>query len=277
MASEALARRRMLGSVLMKTLRDQRRALVWWATGLLATAAMYASFYPSVRANAKTMDRFIKSMPEWMQNSFLSASGDYTSPAGYLHTEMFSFFAPLLLLVFAIGAGARAIAGEEERQTLDILLATPVSRRRVAVDKFLAMVAGTLGLALVLWLSIAVLGPPFDLTPDFANLGAAVVSCLLLGVAFGAIAFAVGCVTGRRGLAIGVTSAIAGISYLVDILVPAVKSLAWLQRLSPFHYYADSEPIANGLDPVHVLVLVAIAAVGFALALVGFERRDLAA
>ncbi|MEW6058702.1 MAG: ABC transporter permease subunit [Actinomycetota bacterium] len=276
MASEVLARRRMLGSVLAKTLRDQRRALVWWAIGLLATAAMYASFYPSIRANAETMDRFIESMPEWMQNSFLSASGDYTSPAGYLHTEMFSFFAPLLLTIFAIGAGARAIAGEEERQTLDVLLATPVSRRRVAIGKFFAMAAGALGLALVLWLSIVVVGPPFDLIPNFVNLGAAVVSTFLLAVAFGAIAFAVGCATGRRGLAIGVTSAIAGISYLVDILVPAVESLAWLQNLSLFHYYADSEPITNGLDPIHALVLLAIAAVAFALALLGFERRDLA-
>ncbi len=33
----------------------------------------------------------------------------------------------------------------------------------------------------------------------------------------------------------------------------------------------------NGLDPVHAAVLAAIAAAAFALALVTFERRDLAA
>jgi len=33
----------------------------------------------------------------------------------------------------------------------------------------------------------------------------------------------------------------------------------------------------NGLDPVHALVLAAIVAVAFGLALVTFERRDLAA
>ena len=37
---------------------------------------------------------------------------------------------PLLLLVYAIGAGSRAIAGEEESGTLDLLLAHPLSRRR---------------------------------------------------------------------------------------------------------------------------------------------------
>ena len=38
---------------------------------------------------------------------------------------------PLLLLIAAIGAGAGAIAGEEERGTLDLLLSLPVSRRRL--------------------------------------------------------------------------------------------------------------------------------------------------
>jgi ABC-2 type transport system permease protein len=277
MSSEVFARSPMLRTVLLKTVRDQRRALTWWSVGLIGTAAMYASFYPSVRDNAETMNRFIQSMPEWMRTSFLSASGDYTSPAGYLHTEMFSFFAPLLLMVFAIGAGARAIAGEEERRTLDILLSTPVSRRRVATDKFLALTAGTLALSAVLWVSIAAVGAPFDLTPNLVKLGAAVASAFLLALAFGSIALAVGCATGRRGLAIGVTSAIAGVSYLVDVLVPSVASLSWLQTLSPFHFYADNEPITNGLDPLHALVLLAIAAAGLGVSLWSFERRDLAA
>ncbi|HZP91115.1 MAG TPA: ABC transporter permease subunit [Actinomycetota bacterium] len=277
MATEAITTHRMLASVLTKTIHDQRRALVWWTLGLIGTAAMYAAIYPSVRANAETLNRFVKSMPEWLRTSFLSTSQDYTSPAGYLHTELFSWLAPLLLLVYAIGAGARAIAGEEERRTLDILLTTPLSRRRVVTDKFLAMVAGTGVLAAVLWAAIAGLGAPFDLRPDLLKFAAAVASTFLLALAFGSIALAAGCATGRRGLSVGVTSALAALSYLMDALLPSLKSLAWVQRLSPFHYYADHEPITNGLDPLHAVVLLAIAGAAFAVALWSFERRDLAA
>ena len=46
---------------------------------------------------------------------------------------------PLLLLVAAIGAGARATAGEEERGTLDLLLANPLSRRRLIAEKVAAL------------------------------------------------------------------------------------------------------------------------------------------
>jgi len=274
MATTALARP-MLGSVLAKTIRDQRRALLWWGVGLVATAAMYAVFYPSIVENAEILTRYLESFPEALKNAFFGSDADFVSPGGYLHTELFGFFGPLLLLVFAIGAGARAIAGEEERQTLDVLLSTPVSRRRVLVDKAVALVVGAGVLALVLWVALVLLGPPFDLTPGVGELAAAVTATFLLAVAFGAIALAVGAWTGRRALAIGVASGIGAATYLIDALAPTLDAVAWLQKLSPFYYYDANVPVKNGLDPVHTLVLLAIAAVAFALALAGFERRDL--
>ncbi len=51
--------------------------------------------------------------------------------------------------MFAIGAGARAIAGEEEGRTLDLLLSTPIRRSQVLLDKWISMVVTTLGLATV--------------------------------------------------------------------------------------------------------------------------------
>jgi ABC-type hemin transport system ATPase subunit len=45
---------------------------------------------------------------------------------------------------------------------------------------------------------------------------------------------------------------------------------------SPFHYYGAAVPIANGLDPLHVAVLVGLIVAFTAAALVGFDRRDIA-
>jgi len=277
MASELALRRPMLRTTLRKTLREQRRALMWWAIGLFAAGATYAPFYPSIKENAETLEQYMESMPEFLRQAFMGASGDFTSPAGYLNTELFNFFAPILLLLYAIGAGARAIAGEEERQTLDVLLATPTTRRRVVLDKFGAMLAGTALLCLVLWVSVPLTGPPFELTPSLWDLAAACVMSFLLAIAFGSIALAVGCATGRRGLAIGVTAGFAAAAYLVDLLTPAIESIEWLQYLSPFHYYLDPEPMMRGLGLFGSAVLAGISVVALAYALVAFERRDLAA
>ena len=101
--------------------------------------------------------------------------------------------------MFAIGAGARAIAGEEEEGTLDLLLSTPIRRRQLLIDKIGAMVVTASALALVLFMTLWLVGPPFDLTVPAADLFEACLMLLLLGLSFGAIALAIGCATGRRG------------------------------------------------------------------------------
>jgi ABC-2 type transport system permease protein len=264
----------MLRDVFTKTLIEQRRALAWWAVGLVAATTLTTAFYPSVRDNASQLGEVIRSLPEGLRNALLGASANFFSPEGYLQARLFSILAPLLLLIYAIGAGARAIAGEEERSTLDILLSTPVPRRRVVLDKAWAMLVATAGLSAVLWLAIALTGPPFDVEVSSARLASAVVACFLLASAFGTLALAVGAGTGRRSLAIGVTSGVAAGSYLIDVLAVSVDGLGWLQRLSPFYHYRASEPLSNGLDPVHAIVLAALAAIGIGAAAFAFERRD---
>jgi ABC-2 type transport system permease protein len=265
----------MLRSVFAKTLREQRRALTWWAIGLVGVCLLTTAFYPSVKDNAASLSGVIDSLPVGLRRALLGASGDLFSPEGYLQARLFSLFAPLLLMIYAIGAGSRAIAGEEEHKTLDVLLSTPVRRRRVLLDKALAMLLATAGLGLVLWIALAVSGPPFEVSVGVANLAAAVAGCVLLAWAFGSIALAVGAATGRRALATGVASGAAAASYLIDVLALSIGGLGWLQHLSLFFYYRSPDPVARGLDAVDAIVLLLVTGAALLAASIGFERRDL--
>ncbi len=260
--------------VFTKTIRDQRRALIGWAVGMAALVLLYASFYPSIKANASQLTEYLDTLPEALRN-IVGSAGEFSTPAGYLKGEVFSIMGPLLLLILAIGAGARAIAGEEEAGTLDLLLANPIARRRVLLEKFWAMVAATVGVGVVLWTAIIAFGPVFGLHVSVAKLAGAVLSAVLLAVGFGAAALAIGCWRGKRGLAIGVATSVAVATYLLNVFAPSVDAIRSLRTLSPFYYYMENDPLKNGLDPVHVLVLVLIAAGGLGLALFAFERRDL--
>src|SRR4249919_3447958 len=124
------------------TIREQRTALLWWAIGLVLACLLTTAFYPSIHENAASFERLLESLPEGLRQAF---GEDFASPAGYLQARLFSIFAPVLFLVFAIGAGSRAIAGEEEHKTLDLLLSTPVARRRVLLDKASAMLVTAAG------------------------------------------------------------------------------------------------------------------------------------
>jgi beta-exotoxin I transport system permease protein len=263
-----------VNGLLGKTLRDQQRALLGWGIGIAGIAVMYSAFYPSVVKSAGSLNKYLESLPEALKTLL---GGDYTSPAGYLRAETFTTLGPILFLVFAIGAGARAVAGEEETGTLDLLLSTPIRRRHVVTDKLIAMLLTTAALALILWTTLLLVGPPFDLHVAVIDVLAACLMLFLLAAAFGTVALAIGCATGHRSVAIGVTGGLATAAFIVDTLAPTVTWLQRLRPLSPFRWYFDPDPLVQGIDAKNAAVLVAIVAVASVVAHLAFERRDLAA
>jgi ABC-2 type transport system permease protein len=267
----------MLGSVVLKTLRDLRRGFAYWSLGLVALVALHIGVYPSVRDNP-ALNELAESYPEAIKG-FIGFGGelDWVSGPGYLGAELYSFVAPLLLLIVAVGAGSRALAGEEEQGTLELLLSLPVSRVRVALEKLAALVAEVVGLGLVLLVSLWIGVAAIDMGVSLAHLVSATLSAVLLAVGFGAIALAAGAATGRRSLAIAVSSAGAVAAYVVNSLAPLVGELEALQKVSPFYFYSASDPLRHGLDAVYVLALLGIVVVAGIAALVAADRRDLAA
>jgi ABC-2 type transport system permease protein len=269
-----LARDRSLGAVWSKTLRDQRRSLLWWAVGVGLVVLMYSAFYPSIERSAAQFNDYMKNLPEAVRN--LLGGSNIASPEGYLMSEIFSFLGPVLLLVYAIGAGARAIAGEEGSGTLDLLLSTPLRRRRVVVETFVAMALGTLLLAVTAWLVTALAGPAFDLAVAVDGLTAAFLNLFLMALAFGTLALATGAATGRKGFAIGVASAAALATFLLKTFASVVSWLEPYRFLSPFYYYTGHDPLRNGFHALDPIVLAGISVAALVLALMTFEGRDLA-
>ncbi|HTG48635.1 MAG TPA: ABC transporter permease subunit [Actinomycetota bacterium] len=262
------------GGFLAKSVRDQRRAATGWMIGIVAIALLYASLFPSIKASSADLQSYIDKLPDALKNVL---GTDYASPAGYLRGEIFSSMGVILLLIYAIGAGARAIAGEEEARSLDLLLSTPLRRSQVLRDKALATVAIAVALGAALFVVLAILGPVFQLHVAVGNLAAACLMLASLACAFGAIALAVGATTGRRVWAIAVAAGIAVVTYILNAVAPTVSALEPLRPLSPFRWYLEPDPLVTGFHPANAAVLLGIAAVGYAIAFVGFTRRDLAA
>lgn len=262
-------------NVATKTLHDYRRSMLWWSFGMLATAVMMMSVYPSVKESAPQLADYVENMPEAMKAMFGMEGMDYTSPAGYLNTELFSFLLPIAFAAFAMGAGSRAIAGEEDKQTLDLLLSTPITRRSVLLQKVVAMVVDVGVLVLVLWAGLWLGGlfVSFDMSALRMLEG-----CLAVGfiaLAFGAFALLWGCWRGGRGAAIGVTSALLVGTYLLNSLANVVDALEPWRWLSPFYWYGRHNVLREGLDPVDMLVLVGVTVVLVLLSIPALDRRDL--
>ncbi|HEX6844412.1 MAG TPA: ABC transporter permease subunit [Actinomycetota bacterium] len=262
-----------MNGLLVKAWRDHRRTLVGFGIGLVLAQAMYTAFYPSIRDSAGDLQAYMDRMPEAFRELF---GTDFASPAGYLRSQLFGELGLILFLVVAIGAGARAIAGEEENRTLDALLSTPVRRREVLWSKAIAMVGLMVVLSVIGFVSVLVIGPVFDLRVGTADLAGASLMLALLSIAFGAIAFAIGAATGRRGSAIAVTAGLAVLMYIVNALGVTVDALEPVRPLSLFRWYTSPPLLSGELPLANVAVLALVAAVAFVLAQLAFDRRDLA-
>src|SRR4029453_11588375 len=166
-----------LRNVFAKTVRDQRRSLGWWSLGLVAVIAVYVLPY------RQYLDSGVLSVNT--DSAIYQALGYDTTPAGYLQGTLFALLGPLLLVMMAVTTGARAIAGDEEAGTLDLVLAHPVSRARLVAERFAALAAAVTLLGTVIWAGTVVAVAVADMGIDAGRLAAASLGLVLLALGFG--------------------------------------------------------------------------------------------
>jgi ABC-2 type transport system permease protein len=213
----------MLRSVFTKTIRDGLRGYAWWVGGIAALVALTVSVYPSIRDN-EDLNRAVEDYPEAVK-AFVGGEIDFSTPSGYLNTELFSFMIPIILLVYAILAGSRAIAGEEEDGTLELLAAQPVSRALLVVEKFTALGAQLAILAAGIFLSVLVTAQLVDMGIGTGLVAAAALGVYVLAVAHGGVALLVGAATGSRSIASGAAASLAVAAYLLNGLGGLIDEL----------------------------------------------------
>ena len=262
----------MLRNVFLKTLRDHRRSLIGWTIGLTAFTVFILAFYPTVRQSGDQFNELLRTLPPALRA--ISGRVADLSPEGYLNGQYFNLLAPLLLLIFAIGFGARTLAGEEREGTLELVMAAPVPRWRLVADKFAAMAVGTAFIGVVMVLVLAVGTPSFDIDVAVERLVQAVLSAVLLALVFGSLALAGGAITGKRSVGAAVAVVLAVNSYLINAFAPLDDTVDAIKGLSPFYYYIAADPLRNGADPLHLLFLAFLTFVFFSVALIAFDRRD---
>lgn len=257
--------------VLRWVLIQQRRSLIGWGLALAAVTAIYVSFWPAM-GGGEELQTLIDGLPEGLVSA-LGYDG-LGSAAGYLESTVFGLLGPVLLLVFAIGAAARTIAGLEEDGALELESTAPIARRRVLLERALALALGVVGLSLVAGAVSAALVLGLDMDVTLGGILAATLGMGLLVLAHGAVTLAVGAATGRRVFALGIGAGLAVAGYMANAIGAMLDGGDWLNAVSPFHWYLGSEPLTTGVG-VNYLWLLVMTVVALVAAVWSYERRDL--
>jgi ABC-2 type transport system permease protein len=252
-------------------LRLRGRAQLGYVAGMAIYAFVIVALYPAFR-NDTSLNQFTANGSPVA--ALFGATGSLTSPPGWVNANLYANFVPLIVLVLSIGYGASAIAGQDEDATLSLIATLPISRRQIATQKFIAMSLQTIPVAVVTALCV-VAGRGFSLPIPAAGVLGVTVGVVLLGIDFGAIALLVGAATGRRAIALGASSALAAVSYLLGSLAPVIDWLHAARFASLFYYAVGDGQLVHGISVTDAAILAAVAAVALYACLVAFDRLDL--
>lgn len=241
---------------------------------MVLTVLLVDAFYPSIVGDP-SLNSMLDQMPEALRP--LLGPADLTSPVGYLASQLYLFFLPAIVLIFAIGRGAAAIAGEEEDHTLDLLMVQPLGRWSLYSQKAGAVIIGVVVLVGVSVLPTLVLGSSLQIDIPVTNLLAVTMQLAAMSVLFALLAFAVGAATGRRSVAIAIAAAVAFVTYLVDGLGQTIDWLDAFRPLTPWYWFAPVDALTDGWQFLGLAILLGVSVILLALGGWLFGRRNLRA
>ncbi len=266
------------GSLYAKTLRDSRWAILGVAgfLGLTVFGAGGATVtFASAEARAQML-AFARNVPPAMQ-------GMYGKPlqvdllGGFIAWQYTGFFG-LIAGLWSILALSSTLSGELQRGSLDLVLATPLGRRRVVLEKVAAHItamtiamaafAACLCLTGILWARL----PGDDIAPAAAAAFALQIG--LTALTAGAAAFAISPFLGNRAAA-GLGGAVMLGGYVAHGWASAISALGPFAWLSPFHWVRDNVPLAGVYEWPALLALVVATVALLAVGMEGFVRRDI--
>ncbi len=218
-------------------------------------------------------------LPPFVRDIMGPAMAGMMSFAGIVCVGYFDVPVIASLVGLAIAVGTTP-ASEVETGFMDLILSRPLARHWVITRTIAAAALSTAALLALMaagtWAGLEWLAPEGAGWPSRSLIGSLVVNLWLLLLCWSGIAAAIGSVSRRRAVAGTTAGLLALAAFLLDYVGRLWKAAEPVARISPFRYYNALDLVrGEPLPAKSVIVLCAIAAASYAIAYVGFARRDI--
>jgi ABC-2 type transport system permease protein len=252
-----------LGGPAARSFGERLPLAFWWGIGVGIMGFIFGAAAPSFSNALAQLQPDMLSIFKAMFPSIdlLNGSGAFLE----LAFVTFGF----ILAGFAASTLVNGWASDETGGRLELLLATPMSRKRWAL-------AGGLGLygAIAVFTAMLVIGIGVGsiltggdvLTPVLGTLVVGLYALALagIGIAFGGIV--------GTSFAAEVVAAVVIVTFLIDLLVPALQLPDWMHQLALTAHLG--QPMVGVWDPVGMIACLVLAVGGVLLGAWGMARRD---
>lgn len=262
-----------MNSIFIQTLIERKWFMFGWGIGLAFFAALMVSFYPAMSEQG-SLDALVENMPKAFEGLIGDLANLQEFPS-YLASQLFDIRLPLIAGIMAIILGQSLSTREEERGELRTLLAQPIGRTRLLLEKWLALIAVTgVGVAALALGTYAAIPTVDGAEIEFGVFMKLLAMTWLLMITLGSIAFGVGMATGYKGLATAISILVIMGSFILSTFGPAVDWLGDYEKFSLLHYFPAVDIVEYGIAKTNVVVLAGVCLVALLVAIVVFRRRD---
>lgn len=260
-------------SVFSKTLYDRRWFVLGWAIAFAALTALLVSFYPAMKISG--LDELVRNMPPAFKG-LIGDLGLLSSFDTYIASQLFDIRLPLIGGIMAIILGLGLSSTEEETGELRTIAALPISRTKIVLEKWLAIVVVTLVMVLAIIVGMYITMPFVDgATIPLQELSWLLLTSWLLMITFGTIPFAAGMMTGKRAVAMAAGVLVVIGSFILSTFGQAVDWLADYEQLSLLYYFPATDIVRDGINWPDMALLGGLTFVLLIAAVLVFRRRDL--
>lgn len=263
-------KRNMFQTLFLKTLHDKRGFTIGWSIGLAVMAAITVAFFPTIKDQIGAL---FANVPKALE-SVTGTPDDYKTITNYIATGVFDLRIPMMTIVMAIILALSLSSSEEASGKLYQILAQPLSRSKILLEKWLAMLSifAVTHIALFFGILLTVVGIGEQIALSKLFIGTFL--CFMLTAAVGSITLALGFGLAVRGFATMIVSVYVFGGYLITSFAAQVEWVKKIDSISIFHYYKASEAMKHGYSFRNILVLLGIALVSVLVGLYVFQKRD---
>ncbi|MBN1661253.1 MAG: ABC transporter permease subunit [Anaerolineae bacterium] len=253
------------------TLRRLRGQIIGWSIGVALYGVLMASLFDSI-AEIEGLQEMLASYPP----EILAFFGDMMSistPSGYMDIY-YSTYMHLIIGILAISAAAGLIVGDEEKGTLDLILAHPISRTFLFWGRLLAYVVALIIILLAGWLSWVIPAQGTGMTLTWIEFLRPFLPLFGILVLFGGLALALSMVMPSSRMAGMVAGALLVANFLLEGLASADERLHDIFQFTPFYFYQGGQAI-SGVNWGWLAGLVGVALFLALFAWWRFQQRDI--
>ncbi len=253
-------------------LQQSKYTLIIWSAAIAFMLGVCILIYPEMSSQMGEISAMFADMGSFSQAfgmdklNFGEFTGFFGVECGNILGLGGAFFAALL--------GIQALAKEEKEHTAEFLLTHPVSRRRILLEKWCAILTQIVLLnsitIAVTAISILLIGEEVSVKP----LALLFFAYVLLQIEIAAVTFGISAFLCHGSLGIGL--GLAAVLYFLNIIANLATEAEFLKYITPFGYTEGADIIAEHAIPAGYLttgILFAIA--GLLLAFRIYQKKDI--